>query len=248
MTLGSLDSTWAVMTVGAAGDSSGYMSAVLSMMGQSVGAIYTQGRTVQFAGTDYLVAYHNSIKFDLTKLMNPGSSEPQKTTVDTVLNLALINLRVQGSLSDIRPFDLQKEIAEAAKPSNSIMAQAQGKVEQTDSLSNLKQLGLALDMYAQDHNETLPNTADQAKIRQILAPYVGDSNNFKQPGTDRYYIYNSFISFHRAKDFKYPSMIIAFYEAAPDTDGKRGVVFLDGHAKRLTQAEWEKYKKASKIP
>jgi prepilin-type processing-associated H-X9-DG protein len=39
-----------------------------------------------------------------------------------------------------------------------------------------------------------------------------------------------------------------YYEAKPAPDNKRGVVFADGHAARIPEAEWLRVKKASRIP
>lgn len=45
----------------------------------------------------------------------------------------------------------------------------------------------------------------------------------------------------------YIKMVI-YYEASPASDGTRGVVFLDGHAKRIAKRDWPALKAASHVP
>jgi prepilin-type N-terminal cleavage/methylation domain-containing protein len=49
-----------------------------------------------------------------------------------------------------------------------VFAQAREKAREAACLSNVKQLGLALQMYAQDYDETLPNHAQDTE--KFLAP------------------------------------------------------------------------------
>jgi hypothetical protein len=45
-----------------------------------------------------------------------------------------------------------------------------------------------------------------------------------------------------------PFETVVLYEARPAADGTRGLMFSDGHAKRVTEAEWPELKRISKIP
>jgi len=80
---------------------------------------------------------------------------PQAITADSELTLSLLNLRAISSLNDIRPFDLEKELAEferiAGEMGQFFPSQAQGSSDR-----NLKQMALALMMYAQDYDEVYP--------------------------------------------------------------------------------------------
>jgi prepilin-type N-terminal cleavage/methylation domain-containing protein/prepilin-type processing-associated H-X9-DG protein len=60
-----------------------------------------------------------------------------------------------------------------------VFAHAQAKARQTDCVSNLKQLGLAMRMYTQDHDEFLPNR-DQYNgwWFQVIGPYVKNRQVF----------------------------------------------------------------------
>src|SRR5437870_1895401 len=51
-----------------------------------------------------------------------------------------------------------------------VFAQAREKARQTACLSNLRQVGLALQMYAQDYDEVLPTSTDVANFGDPKAP------------------------------------------------------------------------------
>lgn len=109
------------------------MAAMLGMQmlsglfgGSSEPVYYTQGRTINMGSETFLVTYRHKKKgMDFGALMGMamanGGKEPDfekmmtgdKVTEDTSLSLILLNTKAIASLSDIRPFDLEKEIAEA---------------------------------------------------------------------------------------------------------------------------------------
>jgi prepilin-type processing-associated H-X9-DG protein len=80
---------------------------------------------------------------------------------------------VQGSDGKTR-LDLLKT-AFAADPT---LKQAMDKAQMTTCASNLKQISLGIIMYAQDHNETLP---DAAKWVDEVMPYVKNEALFHDP-------------------------------------------------------------------
>src|SRR5467141_3768400 len=51
-----------------------------------------------------------------------------------------------------------------------VFAQAREKARQTTCLSNLRQVGLGLQMYAQDYEEVLPTSVDVANFADPKAP------------------------------------------------------------------------------
>lgn len=58
-----------------------------------------------------------------------------------------------------------------------VFAKAREKARQAACQSNLKQIGNAIAMYAQDYDETLPqNTSGGFYFDQLLAPYVAGKN------------------------------------------------------------------------
>jgi prepilin-type processing-associated H-X9-DG protein len=140
------------------------------------------------------------------------------------------------------------------------------------SQSHLKQLGVALLMYAQDYNEMLPPMKDAAAVKRLLLPYVrGNEAVFVHPQTGEPYRPNPSLSGrrrssiamvsgrdsrgkairprrHRAEIPGSPAQVVAFYEASPAPDGTRAVLFLDGHVGVIRETEWPRLKRASKIP
>src|SRR5437867_12055333 len=74
-----------------------------------------------------------------------------------------------------------------------VFAQARDKARQTACISNMKQIGLGLTMYAQDYDETLPVANDQvenfalptarANFLGSLIPYIKSKPIFACPAT-----------------------------------------------------------------
>jgi prepilin-type N-terminal cleavage/methylation domain-containing protein/prepilin-type processing-associated H-X9-DG protein len=73
-----------------------------------------------------------------------------------------------------------------------VFARAREKARQTSCLSNVKQIGLGLLMYAQDYDERLPGTYQKEtaadwpllKWSTLMAPYVKNSQIFTCPSYD----------------------------------------------------------------
>ena len=77
----------------------------------------TKGNTASAAGRHYLLAYHlpgNSADFGMLVRALATKTPPTAAalTPDTVLPLALLDLQSIGTIDDVRPFDLQSEIAD----------------------------------------------------------------------------------------------------------------------------------------
>jgi prepilin-type processing-associated H-X9-DG protein len=138
------------------------------------------------------------------------------------------------------------------------------------SVSQLKQIGLALLMYAQDYDEMLPPMQNAATVKRALSPYVrGNEAVFADPLTHEPYQPNPGLSGRRrslvvtsgrdsqgkpTRPRRHPSeipapaaQVVAFYEASPAPDGTRAVLFLDGHVQVIPEAEWPRLKRASRI-
>lgn len=112
---------------------------------------------------------------------------------------------------------------------------------------NLKELGAALKNYIEDNDDTLPPMKDAATAKAALKPYSNDAI-FTQPGTKAAYLPNSVLSGKKLAHITNPAAMVAFYEANPGPDDRRALLFLDGHVKRIKEAEWPQVKRASKIP
>lgn len=236
---------WWRMSIG--GASSGGMEAFYSaIMGRGAGGAtgyYTKGDSVTLAGETYLICYEVQKKpIDYMKLMESGGKPPkaEPLTPETKLALALLNLRTVTTISEIRPFNLEQEIAGSEG--------ATKEEATTESLNNLKQLALALLMCANDYDEVLPQLTDAAAVKKTLLPYVKSESLFINPVTKQPYLPNPILSGKKLAHITNPRAMVLFFEDSPAPDGTRGVAFLDGHAKRVPEAEWEALKKASKIP
>jgi hypothetical protein len=78
----------------------------------------TRGQTVWAGGQVYLVAYHlPNTGIDFGRLLQAvAAGKPPEAAIltpETVLPLALLDLRTAGSLDDVRAFDMKAEIAES---------------------------------------------------------------------------------------------------------------------------------------
>lgn len=88
---------------------------------------YTKGQTLSVAGETFLVAYR--VKKHSPNLMemfaqsameggkepDPARTMPGKLSAESPLVISLLNFKTIGSISDIRPFDLNKEIEESTR-------------------------------------------------------------------------------------------------------------------------------------
>ncbi len=132
-------------------------------------------------------------------------------------------------------------------------------------LSNLRQLGTALQAYAQDYsgNSMLPNRDNwcdalypELKTRAIFKCPDRRSNNGNWSDTTSDYQYNSRLSRGNLAAVAFPAQVVAFFDGKGDEwngsggpgevdsrhDGFPNIAFLDGHVKwdrDLSPLEWE---------
>ncbi len=113
-------------------------------------------------------------------------------------------------------------------------------------MSNLKQIGLGMQGYAEDHTETLPSSATW---RSDVFPYVKNHALFTCPcGT--VYTMNPAVSEVKLSDIKKPSKTVVIYEC--DGEGNplfvhydcMTVAYVDGHVKwiapeKVAEQVWE---------
>lgn len=247
-----LNADWTRLNVGS-GDSGmgGYMQMLSSMFGGSSSHYYTKGQTLALAGETFIVAYAPKGKpIDPSAMMRGKPPVPEALTPNSQLTISLINLRTCGNLTDIRPFDIKEETAEPKTIEEPMIdvPQSQSESPTTKSLSNLKVMALGLAMYTQDNNDTIPALGNSGKLKALLNKYIGDDSVFINPITKKAYKANTILSLHKMSQIHFKAPMVVFYEDAPAPDGTRGVAFLDGHAKRISESEWPRVKRASKIP
>lgn len=239
LALKDLNGDWRRFSLSGQADMGSFMRLVTGV-GAANDVYYSKGQTVTIGTETYAIAYRAKIKGpDFMALMRGGPGNmpavQEKLTPDTPLTLALLNQRTMGSLNDIRPFNLDQELAadvqEAAFGGPRVAALNQ------QSMSNLKQMGLGLVMFAQDNGEILPGLTDAASIKKNLMPYIKTDEVFVHPGTKAPYVVNPLISGKKMADFPAPAETITFAEAQVSPDGSLAVGYLDGHVKRLSPDE-----------
>lgn len=228
---------------------------------------YTQGKTVIVNDESYVVAYRLPISDQMTmqsfmenimSLMGglTGSDCDEIGTVDKItpqtnLQLSLLNLKTIGSLNDIRPFNLESELAAAEKIQQQSQATCeQIKIEKINSEveSDLRELGIALQSYADQHQGKLPKMNSSETVKEALGDLVYDPAFFVHPETIEPYLPNPALSNKTLVDINNPTETVTFYESKPAADGTIGVVFADGYYERLSPEDWEVIKKSSKLP
>ena len=118
-----------------------------------------------------------------------------------------------------------------------VFGQAKEKAQATACLSQVKQLGVALMMYAADHEETLPE-ADSWE--EAVAPYIMNAEILACPVTGKHYIFNEGLSGVDLKDLDNPQATPMLWEPALDAEGLVGphggqfnVGYADGHAQMV---------------
>jgi hypothetical protein len=129
-----LNSEWRRMSVSGQYDL-GSMGGFMGMFGGGIGGTtyYTKGESVIIGSETYIVAYKANLKQpDFLSLMMENESNggkepdmskmmPEKLTPESALSLSLLNLKTSGNLTDIRPFDVDREIADSGHSSNGLM-------------------------------------------------------------------------------------------------------------------------------
>jgi hypothetical protein len=103
---------------------------------------------------------------------------------------------------------------------------------QATDIGNIKQLGIAINQYSQDYDESLPPFDTYSHFEQALLPYT--NNNFalfQSPDTGLQYKINSSLNGLNLQDISDPSSTWVTEDALPDAAGNYTIGYLDGHAK-----------------
>ncbi len=245
-----LTSEWRRLTVGSAAEATLNATTITAI---DIGVYYTKGKTVSVGGETYLVAYraqNNAASPPLAPVqgsapgfgadINPLPQLPQRRLPrDATLTLSLLNLRTSGSLNDIRPVDPAQDIERELTAAEADLA----------SNENLRQIGIALTRYRGHHNDSLPPMRNADSVRRSMAPYpIRNISILLHPKTREPYLPNPTLADKKFKHIMRPGEMVAFYEASPGADGKRGVLFLDGTVKRVPEDKWPRIRKSARIP
>jgi hypothetical protein len=229
---------------------------------------YTQGKTVRVNDETYVVAYRLASSAEPLNLMSllegvMGSvsgvaggdceaiASPEKITPETKVTLSLLNLKTIGSLNNVRPFDLETDLAlleKTEKQAQEACEQANLAAMDSQVESNLQSLGSALRSYAEQNEQQLPDMSDLETVKLALQEFVYDESVFYHPETFEPYLVNSSLSGKNLAELDEGEEIVAFYEASPAADGTIGVVYTDGVCQRISAEDWEAVKETSKLP
>jgi len=261
-----LDTTWRKMRLAAQGGGEPEL-ALSAQLDPGFCVYYTRGQTVLIGNETYLVAYCPPAKPpSLRKAGTPAEIRPPDVLgPETVLSLSLLNVRTIGSILSIRPVEGVKNAvappppvgenppAGANPPPFAVVppppppppapAVDTEKLQKL-SLDNMRQLAMKIVLWAQDHNDNLPAMKDVTTLKGNLK---AEDKLYLQPGSKDPYQFNSSLGGVRLDDIPAPAQMALVYEANGDADGKRAVVYLDGHGERVTDVKWEEIKKRSGI-
>ncbi len=104
------------------------------------------------------------------------------------------------------------------------------------SISNAKQLGLALIMYSTDYDDLMPpNMGNVRYIESVTNPYMKNPSlwNSYNPAGARF-ITNEELSLVPSVEIVDPALATMVYENKDWSDGRRIVAYADSHAKGVT--------------
>ena len=145
-----------------------------------------------------------------------------------------------------------KQIGSSAPPAGVGMAAppiAARPVVAATPHARLKWLAMAIQMYANDYNMTLPPMRSATQLQPLLMPYVRDPRIFVDPVSGALFGINTALSLKSMSSIRNPADIVIFYQTQPDTGtNKRWVAFLDGHVKQVDQKQWQQLSRKSGIP
>jgi prepilin-type processing-associated H-X9-DG protein len=118
-----------------------------------------------------------------------------------------------------------------------VFAQSREEARLVSSESNLKQIGLASLMYAQDHTEHFPQMDTMDHFRAAVLPYLGQNPSptlFVEPGTDQPYVLNAAMSNHSLDSIAQPAATWLAREPVPHSGGQTAILYCDGHVRAVT--------------
>jgi hypothetical protein len=223
---------------------------------------YTKGDVFVCNGESFLVTYQPELPTKSSGTAG-GGDFVLRLSSDSLLDLTLVNLRTLAKLTGIKTFNLTAETGDLpdtvpvkpavlpSPPPPSVQKPKPPKVEQapfklvTDpfnnaaSDANLKAIGYALTQYSQKHRATLPPLLPINNLHEALAHDVASEATFQDPNVNLPYTVNVTASGKKLSRFPVPGMIPVLWEPLAHADRTRGVVFADGHSRRVKETDWQ---------
>ena len=120
-------------------------------------------------------------------------------------------------------------------------------INQSESLVSLRNLNLALHIYASDYDEMFPNAPSKEVVKPLLSPYAKNNETFLDLNTNIPFEWNGYLNGKRLSEMDF-SPFATFYVAVPVIPDSRPVVTFNGTAKLVTEKDWTQLKTVSHIP
>ena len=266
-----MDAAWMQMRIAAHGGGDLELAMLSSQQLGYSSVYFTRGQILTIGDERYLVTY--SILRRIIRQTGEATL-PEPLTPDMVANISLLDERNIGNLLDIRPVEFGPPVpgvavapapltptpvpnptptpatvnpppfVAPAPPATPAEDDPKVRAQQIASLTNLRQLALAMLVWAQEHNGALPPLNDATALKAALKV---EEKYYAHPTTHEPYLLNGKLAGASLNEIPNPMQIVLAYEAAPGPDGKRGVAYVDGHGERLTESKWTEVKARSGI-
>jgi prepilin-type processing-associated H-X9-DG protein len=208
---------------------------------------WTSGQTIRVVGSPeeaagstggevYLVAY----KADLSISDLMAFSDKPSQAANVTLKLRLIKF---DSISSVVPEPAynRENVAQMLGATGVDAEKEPGPADEakrTVALSNAKQIGLGLLMYAADNDDYLPSVQGTDEVKKAIAPYLKNDQLWDTLNPKSRFLFNMCLSGVSQTAIPSPAETPMIYESAPGVDGKRIVAFADGHVKKVPEADW----------
>jgi hypothetical protein len=178
------------------------------------------------------MAEATTVETRLRAILDAARNRRRVTGAAAVSGLVLA-LIVLVPLAVLRP-----GVAAAPPPAALSTSLAEARAQHEACLSNLKQLGMAVMMYTQDYDETLPPLGSPQQFRNRVMPYVRNRNVFACPATNQPYKPVAALSSRRFGALRNPADTMILHDAVPHSipggSYKYRVAYADGHAKAVS--------------
>ena len=223
------------------GSSSGDAQRMLvrSMFGMNVAAnsiYFTKGDTVKLESGTYLIVYGLENRVDMEAVARHDMralKTVRKLRPKDKLLLSLLDLKNVGNITDLRSFNFDDEMENAADRNIAVV-------------NTLQQLGAGILQWKHNRGqERLPKWQHLVTpaLRQQMYPFVHDRRLWDHPSTGETFRLNPAMSGVRMPDVTNRSQVYLVYEVTPAPDGTRGVLFADGRAERVSNERWDTVRK-----
>lgn len=196
--------------------------------------VWTDNTRVKIGKGDYLAVYSPEV------LVEPVERVYKKRTVFRLRLTQESKIVSRTDRSDIDPIKSQFIYSKA----ETLLTQARKAADSTRGLSNIKQLGVGLMILLSDTDDVFPYVDSTNALKPLTKEYLKgqdlwDTQNPK--GTQ--FRFNMALAGAQSTDIDNPSKVVMLWESDTWEDGRRLVCFADGHAKKVSSAEWEVLKK-----